>query len=155
MRKLEEKNVAILIDGPNFLRKEFDVSLSEIKKIAKKYGRITVAKVFVNQFAPSKLIEAIINEGFECLTYLSEKEDQDIDVALAVSAMEILLTKNIDVLVLCSRDTDFFPLIQKFKEYGKTVVLVGIKDNVPSSLRKSSDFVEFLREKEKVQTEEL
>lgn len=142
-----KKRVAIFVDGPNMLRKEFELDLSEVKRIATKYGIITIAKVFVNQFAPQKLIEAIINEGFECITYLSEKEEQDIDVPLAVQAMEALLTKNIDVLVLCTRDSDFLPLIQKAKEYNKITVLISLKENLPSSLANSVDFLEIIRKR--------
>ncbi|MEM5832514.1 MAG: NYN domain-containing protein [Candidatus Aenigmatarchaeota archaeon] len=142
--KLVKKNVAIYVDGPNFLRKEYNVDLSEIKKIGKKYGRIVIARVFVNQFAPQKLIEAIVNEGFECLTFLSEREEADIDVPLALDALEVALTKNIDVFVFCTRDTDFFSLIKKIKGYGKTVVIVGLENDIPSSLKNSADFLEFL-----------
>jgi len=141
---LIKNNVAIFVDGPNFLRKEFDIDLSEIRRIGKKYGRIIIARVFVNQFATNKLIEAIINEGFECITFLAEREDVDIDVGMAINVMETLYTKNVDTIVICSRDTDFVPLIKKAKELGKTVVLVGVDENVPASLKNSADFVEIL-----------
>jgi len=112
----KENKVALLVDGPNLLRKEFSVDLRELKKRAEKYGKILIAKVFINQFAPEKLIEAIINEGFECVTVLSEREESDVDVSLAVSAMEIIFKKDVDVIVLATRDTDFLPVVQKARD---------------------------------------
>ena len=52
----EEPRVALFVDGPNMLRKEFMIDLSELRKIVHKFGRLVVAKVFINQFAPEKLV---------------------------------------------------------------------------------------------------
>ncbi len=139
-------NVALFIDGPNLLRKEFAIDLREVKKRVSKYGRITIAKVFLNQFAPEKLIEAVMNEGFECVVTLakSEGEISDVDVTLAIAAMEVIFTKDIDVLALATRDTDFLPLIQKAKEYGKKVVVLGVEPGFSASLQNAADYVEIL-----------
>ncbi len=140
----KENKVALLVDGPNLLRKEFSVDLRELKKRAEKYGKILIAKVFINQFAPEKLIEAIINEGFECVTVLSEREESDVDVSLAVSAMEIIFKKDVDVIVLATRDTDFLPVVQKAREYGKKTVLIAPNQEISSSLKNSVDKFEKL-----------
>jgi len=140
----EEAKVALLVDGPNLLRKEFSIDLRELKRRAKKYGRIVVAKVFINQFAPEKLIEAIINEGFECVMVLAEKEESDVDVSLAVAAVETIFTKDVDVIALATRDADFLPLIQKAKEAGKVTVLIAVKPGLAASLKHSADHVELL-----------
>lgn len=140
----EEKRMAVFIDGPNMLRKEFMIDLRELKRIAKKYGRIVIGKVFLNQFAPEKLIEAIINEGFEAVMVLGENEESDVDVAMAVAAMEAILTKGVDVIGICTRDADFIPVIQKAKEYGKKVVLFGIESALSAGLKNAADYVEML-----------
>jgi len=142
----EPENIALFIDGPNMLRKEFSIDLRELKKRVSRYGRLVIAKVFVNQFAPEKLIEAIINEGFEPKVVLAVKEEEgnDVDVALAVEAMEAILTKEIQIIALATRDADFLPLIQKAKEYGKKVIVFGAEPGFSSSLRNSADIVEIL-----------
>ena len=140
----EKGNVAILVDGPNMLRKEFTIDLKEIRKRASKYGRIIIAKVFLNQFAPQKLIEAVVNEGFEIEMVLAEKEDTDVDVSLAISAMEAIMNKQIDTLILVTRDTDFLPVIHKAKEYGKKAVVFGMRKGFSSALRNTADKVEYL-----------
>jgi len=146
MERREKPTVALFVDGPNMLRKEFMVDLRELKKRVQKYGRVIISRVFLNQFAPEKLIEAIINEGFESVMVLAEQEEEssDVDVSLAVSAIETLLTKNVDVIALASRDADFLPVIQKAKEYGKRVVVLGAEPGFSSCLRNAADYVENL-----------
>ena len=98
----------------------------------------------MNQFAPEKLIEAIINEGFEAVMVLGENEESDVDVAMAVAAMEAILTKDVDVIGIATRDADFIPVIQKAKEYGKKVVLFGIESAFSAGLKNAADYVEML-----------
>lgn len=57
------------------------------------------------------------------------------DIRLAVDAMEICLTKDhIDTFAILSGDSDFSPLVAKLKEFGKTVVGVGMKEATSSLL---------------------
>jgi uncharacterized protein (TIGR00288 family) len=145
-RKRERPAVALFVDGPNMLRKEFMVDLRELKKRIAKYGRLTISRVFLNQFAPEKLIEAIINEGFESIMVLAEREEEssDVDVALAVSAMDVIISKDVDIIAIATRDADFLPVIQKAKEYGKKAVVLGADPGFSASLRNAADFVEML-----------
>lgn len=146
VKKFEKPKIAIFVDGPNMLRKEFMIDLRELKRRLQKYGRVTISKVFVNQFAPEKLIEAVINEGYECIMILAEQDEEasDVDVALAVSAVECLFTKDVDVIALATRDADFLPIIQKAKEYGKRVVVLGAEPGFSIALQNAADFVENL-----------
>jgi uncharacterized protein (TIGR00288 family) len=145
----ERPNLAVFVDGPNMLRKEFSIDLRELKKRAEKYGRMIIGKVFVNQFAPEKLVEAIINEGFESVMVLGEKNEEestsaDVDVSMAVEAMETILTKDVDIIAIATRDADFLPLIQKAKEYGKKVVVFGIEPGFSTSLQNAADYLEMM-----------
>lgn len=57
------------------------------------------------------------------------------DIRLAVDAMEICLTKDhINTFAILSGDSDFSPLVAKLKEYGKTVIGVGMKESTSSLL---------------------
>lgn len=139
------KNVALFIDGPNMIRKEFSFGIEDILKKAKKYGRIVIGKVFLNQFAPEKLIEAVANHGLEPVITLGEKDDTDVDVAMAVHAMEAVYDPKIDIIVISTRDADFAPLLQKIKEHGKTAVLIAAKEALGISLKNAADRVEILK----------
>lgn len=141
-----EAKVGIFVDGPNMLRKEFMVDLRELRKKAEKYGRVIIAKAFINQFAPEKLIEAIINEGFQSIMVLAVQDDDanDVDVSMAVAAVEAAIATDTDVIVLATRDADFLPVIQIAKAYGKKVVVMAADPGFSSSLRNAADFVEEL-----------
>jgi uncharacterized protein (TIGR00288 family) len=91
----EKRNIGLLVDGPNMLRKEFNVDLNQVKKIIEDIGNIKVAKVFLNQYASEKLIEAITNQGFEVIV-----TPGDVDVHMAIDAMELIYNPSIDVLAL-------------------------------------------------------
>ncbi len=140
----EEKTIALFVDGPNMLRKEFMIDLRELRRIAGRYGRVMIAKVFLNQFAPEKLIEAVINEGFEPVMVLGENEESDVDVAMATEIMETVLTKNVDFIGIVTRDADFIPVIQKVKSYGKKTVLFCVEPGSSAGLKNSADYVELL-----------
>ncbi|MBI3413352.1 MAG: TIGR00288 family NYN domain-containing protein [Candidatus Aenigmarchaeota archaeon] len=142
-----KRNVAIFIDGPNMIRKEFNIDLKEVRERAQKYGRIVFGKVFLNQFASEKLIEAVVSQGFEPLVTLAVEKDQDIDVHMAAEAMEAAYSSNIDVIVIVSRDTDFLPVVQKAKKKGKITIVMGSEPGFSMALRNAADHVEDLTKK--------
>ncbi len=139
-----KRNVVVLVDGPNMIRKEFNTDLGEVRERAKKYGRVIAGKVFLNQFASEKLIEAVSSQGFEPLIALGVEKDQDIDVYMAAEAMEAAYSRDIDVIILVTRDTDFLPVIQKAKKRGKETVVMGSEPGFSIALRNAADHVEDL-----------
>lgn len=141
----ERPKVAFFIDGPNMIRKEFNLDLKDLRKRVERYGRIVIGKVFLNQFASEKLIEAVANEGFESVIALGDPEQKtDVDVAIAVHAMESIQNPEIEVIALATRDADFLPLIQKIKEKGKIALLITVESGLAVSLRHAADHVELL-----------
>lgn len=141
----EKPKLAFFVDGPNMIRKEFNIDLKDLKRRVEKYGRIIVGKVFLNQFASEKLIEAVANEGFETVIALGDPEQKtDVDVSIAVHAMEAINNPDIEVIALATRDADFLPLIQKAKEKGKITVLVSVESGLAVSLKHAADYVEML-----------
>ncbi len=136
-------NVAIYVDGPNVVRKEFDLDLDELRETVEELGNIKVGKVFLNQYASDKLIEAIVSQGFEASLGLGgeKAKESDVDVYMAVNAMEAVFNDSIDIVVLVSRDTDFLPVIQKAKEYGKETVIMGMEPGFSTALKNAADRV--------------
>lgn len=137
------ENVAIFVDGPNVVRKEFDLDLDELREKTQEFGNIKVAKVFLNQYASDKLIEAIISQGFEAELGLGgeKAKESDVDVYMATSAMESVFNDSIDTIILVTRDTDFLPVIQKAKEHGKETVVIGMEPGFSTALRNAADQV--------------
>jgi uncharacterized protein (TIGR00288 family) len=62
------------------------------------------------------------------------------DIRLAVDAIEICFTRDhVDTFVILSGDSDFSPLVAKLKEFGKTVIGVGMKESTSALLASSCD----------------
>ncbi|MET1124680.1 MAG: TIGR00288 family NYN domain-containing protein [Archaeoglobaceae archaeon] len=138
---VQRKKIGVLVDGPNMLRKEFKVNLQEIREILSEYGDIKIARVFLNQYATEKLVEAIENQGFEPIV-----TSGDVDVRMAVDAMELIYNDSIDVLALVTRDADFKAVLMKAKEMGKETIIVGAEPGFSAALKNSADMTIVLNE---------
>ncbi len=133
-RESVKKNIGLLVDGPNMLRKEFNLDLESIRELMSKYGKMRVGKVLLNQFASDKLIEAIVNQGFTPIVVAG-----DTDVHLAMEAMELIYNPNIDIIALMTRNADFLPLLNKTKENGKETIVIGAEPGFSIALQNSTD----------------
>lgn len=137
------KKIGVLVDGPNMLRKEFNTNLKEIRDLLTGYGEIKIAKVFINQYATEKLVEAIENQGFEPVV-----TSGDVDVRMAVEAMELIYNEAIDVIALVTRDADFKAVLMKAMEMGKETIIVGAEPGFSTALKNSADIAIVLNEEE-------
>jgi len=134
--KKAEKNIALLIDGPNVIRKDVRLDLVSVKKTIEKYGKIKVAKIFLDQYASDKLIEAMTNQGFEPVITTG-----DVDVTMAVEAMVQVYNPHINTVALMTRDTDFRPVLVKAKELGKETIVIGNEPGFSVALKNTADIV--------------
>lgn len=143
-KKESGKNIGLLIDGPNMLRKEFSLNLDLVRNILAQYGNMKVGKVLLNQYASDKLIEAITNQGFTPVVVAG-----DTDVYMAVEGMELIYNPNIDVVALMTRDADFLPIINKAKENGKETIVIGAEPGFSAALQNSADYAITLKPENK------
>jgi uncharacterized protein (TIGR00288 family) len=135
------RKIALLVDGPNMLRKEFQTNLEEIRDVLKDYGTIKIGRIFLNQYASEKLIEAIEAQGFEPVVCSS-----DVDVRMAVEGMEMVFNPVVDTLAVVTRDADFKPLLSKANEHGKETILFGGEPGLSIALKNCADYVIILNE---------
>lgn len=112
--------VALLVDGPNVFRDEFDVDLSDLRGIAEDRGRLVVAGCYFDIDAPAGLLQAAEAHGFEVVV-----TSGDVDVRLAVDATALAADGDIDVLVVVSRDMDFKPALEAANRRGVRTVAVA------------------------------
>lgn len=118
---ISRPHVAVLYDADN-------VGFAHLAKVvdrAKAMGRVSTVRVY----GPGSLLtseagekasyavraERILSEGF-----IAGKNSTDIRIA--VDAVELALLADFDVFVVVSRDSDFTPVAQRLKLYGKRVV---------------------------------
>lgn len=137
----KKNNIALLVDGPNTIRKAFHLDMREIKKELSKYGEIRIAKVYLDQYASDKLIEAMVNQGFDV-----EITTGDVDVTMAIEGMEYALDKNIDILAFMTRDTDYRPVLIKAKARGKKTIIIATDVAFSAALRNTADIVILFKE---------
>jgi uncharacterized protein (TIGR00288 family) len=128
--------IALLVDGPNILRKAFSIDLLAVKKELMKHGEIRIARIYLNQYASEKLIEAMVNQGFETVTTTG-----DVDVTMAIEAMEYVLSPSIDTIALMTRDTDYRPVLVKAKAHGKKTIIIATDVAFSAALRNTADKV--------------
>ena len=112
--------VGIYVDGPNVFRSEFDVDLDDLRAIARGEGVVAVSRVYVDENASAGLIQAAEARGFEVAT-----TSGDVDVRLAVDAVEAATAGQVDTLVVVSRDTDFKPVVETAAKRGVRTVAVA------------------------------
>jgi uncharacterized protein (TIGR00288 family) len=143
-KEKEKKNLALFVDGPNIIRREFNIDLDELRKKTERYGRIVTGRIFLNQYASDKLIEAVANQGFEPKVVLAGERESDVDVSVAVDIVKASFNDNIDIIALASRDADFLPAIQLAKEKGKTILVIGMKPGFSKALQHAADYVELI-----------
>ncbi|MBN2477760.1 TIGR00288 family NYN domain-containing protein [Candidatus Micrarchaeota archaeon] len=134
---LPKKNrIAILVDGPNSIRKKFNIDLKEVRKELSQYGEIRIAKIYLDQYASEKLIEAMVNQGFDTVITTG-----DVDVTMAIEAMEYVLDPSIDIIALMTRDTDFRPVLIKARAKGKKTIIVATDIAFSVALKNTADTV--------------
>ena len=141
-KKDSEKNIAVFVDGPNILRKELNVDLDEIKKSLEKFGKVKIGKVFLNQYASDKLVEAVVNQGFESIITVG-----DVDVYMAVDATETIFNNSIQSIAFVTRDSDFLPVLVKAKRYGKNTIVILAEEASAAALKNTADHVIVLGKK--------
>jgi len=132
---LRKKNhIALFVDGPNVIRKDVNINLNEVKKELEKYGEIRIAKMYLDQYASDKLIEAMVNQGYDIVITTG-----DVDVTMAIEAITYVFDKNIDIIALLTRDTDYRPVLVKAREFGKKTIVIGNEPGFSIALRNSAD----------------
>jgi len=144
LNKADSKRLAVFVDGPNLLRKELGIDLDLIKREAQKVGSIKIGKVFLNQFASDKLVEAAVNQGFVPIISTT-----DVDVAMACDATEAAFNDSIDTIVFATRDSDFLPALIKAKARGKETIAMMAEEMSAAALKNTADKIIILKGKPK------
>lgn len=133
----KEKQVAILIDGPNILRKigNRQVKVEDVDEIAEKLGSIKRKYIFLNNHAPNKLIEAMVNSGYQPIVVHG-----DIYVRLGMRALEIAHQERIELILIGSRDARLVPILMKLKDKNIDTAIVGFEPGFSVALKNVADY---------------
>ncbi len=112
--------VALLVDGPNVLRHEFDVDLDDLRNAGRNAGQLAVSRLYLDEHATPGLVQAAEARGFEVIV-----TSGDVDVKLAIDAIEVVVLGDVDVLAIVSRDTDFKPVLERAAYHGVRTLAIA------------------------------
>ncbi|MFO7989908.1 MAG: NYN domain-containing protein [Desulfotignum sp.] len=118
------QKIALFIDADNAPASKFEEVLSEVAK----YGVVTIRKAYGNWKSPTlKPWEDLLNEYAiqPIQQYDLTKGKNASDIALVIDAMDVMYTKNIDVMCFVSSDCDFTPMVTRALAEGKVVLGFG------------------------------
>lgn len=119
-----KQKIALFIDADNAPANKFEEVLSEVAK----YGVVTIRKAYGNWKKPSiKPWEDLLHEYAiqPIQQYDLTKGKNASDIALVIDAMDVMYTKNIDVMCFVSSDCDFTPMVTRALAEGKVVLGFG------------------------------
>jgi len=128
-------NIAVFVDYDNIeigvkstLRREFDVSvaLSALKERGDIVAKFAYANWGRQEGATRQMAENAVQMVQRIPSPRGDKNGADINLAL--DALEMAFTHaHVNAFAVVSGDSDFIPLVNKLKEYGKTVFVLGGK----------------------------
>jgi uncharacterized protein (TIGR00288 family) len=131
----EKLNIAVFVDYDNIeigvkstLRREFDVSLP--LDALKERGDIVAKFAYANWGRQEPATRQMAENAVQMVQRIpSPRGDKNgADINLALDALEMAFTHDhVNAFAIVSGDSDFIPLVNKLKEYGKTVFVVGGK----------------------------
>ncbi|HEY1213176.1 MAG TPA: NYN domain-containing protein, partial [Bryobacteraceae bacterium] len=131
----DRPNIAVFVDYDNIeigvkstLRREFDVSvaLGALKERGDIVAKFAYANWGRQEGATRQMAENAVQMVQRIPSPRGDKNGADINLAL--DALEMAFTHaHVNAFAIVSGDSDFIPLVNKLKEYGKTVFVLGGK----------------------------
>jgi uncharacterized protein (TIGR00288 family) len=124
MRMKDKEKIALFIDADNAPAAKIDVILSELAK----YGVVNIRKAYGNWKSPNiKPWEDVLHEyAIQPIQQFDlTKGKNATDIALVIDTMDILYTKDVDIICLVSSDCDFTPLVTRALADGKFLIGFG------------------------------
>lgn len=135
-----KQKIALFIDADNAPASKFEEVLSEVAK----YGVVTIRKAYGNWKKSSiKTWEDLLHEYAiqPIQQYDLSKGKNASDIALVIDAMDVMYTKDIDVMCFMSSDSDFTPMVTRALAEGKVVLGFGERKTPPPFVNACSKFL--------------
>src|SRR5277367_5007777 len=148
----DKLNIAAFVDYDNIeiglkstLRRDFDVSLA--LDALKERGDIVAKFAYANWGRQDGATRQMAENAVQMVQRIpSPRGDKNgADINLALDALEMAFTHtHVNAFAIVSGDSDFIPLVNKLKEYGKTVFVVGGKAFTSTILQQNChEFISF------------
>ena len=141
----ERHRIAVFIDFDNIeigvkntLRRDFDVS--PVLEALKERGEILTKIAYGDWTRHGMMSRSLSQHGVQMVQrHPGPRGDKNgADINLALDALEMALTKpHIDAFAIVSGDSDFISLVEKLKQYNKTIYIVGGRAFTSTILQKN------------------
>ncbi|OFV96071.1 MAG: hypothetical protein A3H94_08815 [Acidobacteria bacterium RIFCSPLOWO2_02_FULL_60_20] len=141
----ERHRIAVFIDFDNIeigvkntLRRDFDVS--PVLEALKERGEILTKIAYGDWTRHGQMSRSLSQHGVQMVQrHPGPRGDKNgADINLALDALEMALTKpHIDAFAIVSGDSDFISLVEKLKQYNKTIYVVGGRAFTSTILQKN------------------
>jgi uncharacterized protein (TIGR00288 family) len=152
MKMQDRINIAAFVDYDNIeiglkstLRRDFDVAL--VLDALKERGDIVAKFAYANWGRQDGATRQMAENAVQMVQRIpSPRGDKNgADINLALDALEMAFThSHVNAFAIVSGDSDFIPLLNKLKEYGKTVYVVGGKAFTSTILQQNChEFISF------------
>lgn len=148
---VNKQKIALFIDADNAPAGKFEEVLSEVAN----YGVVTIRKAYGNWKSPTlKAWEDLLHEYAiqPIQQYDLTKGKNASDIAMVIDAMDVMYTKQIDVMCFVSSDSDFTPLVTRALAEGKVVLGFGENKTPSPFVNACSKFLFLDREKEEAKS---
>ncbi|MCL6415517.1 NYN domain-containing protein [Aestuariirhabdus sp. Z084] len=121
---LNKDRIAVFIDADNAPASKMESILSEVAK----YGVVSIRRAYGNWKKPAlKSWEDILHDyAIQPIQQFDiTKGKNAADIALVIDVMDVLYTKQVEVICLVSSDCDYTPLVTRIVSDGKLVIGFG------------------------------
>ena len=121
-RTVLQMNIAILIDAENVLPASADLIFSHAASL----GDVTHKEIYGAATALSAWVAPVLKYAIHPnLTIKAAKGKNSSDIALVIGAMDLLLTGDVNAVVIASSDSDFSALSIRLRNAGIEVIGMG------------------------------
>jgi uncharacterized protein (TIGR00288 family) len=113
-----------------------------IAEVIRERGRVVLARAYGDAMRDQKFREVFLEANVEIIDRprLNRADHRGNDIRLAIDAVEFALQyPNVTHFALVTGDTDFIPVVNRLKLYGKYVAIIGSKKNTSPRLIEASD----------------
>jgi uncharacterized protein (TIGR00288 family) len=118
---MTQDRVMLLIDADNV---SLDVIEQAVRLLLNQHGGLHVRRAYCTAEGAVKHQAAFKRLGIKPMVNLAAGKNST-DIALAVDAIDLVLSERPDVVVIASSDSDFAPLVQRLREKGCVVRGIG------------------------------
>ncbi|MCP3674944.1 MAG: NYN domain-containing protein, partial [Gammaproteobacteria bacterium] len=136
----DRQKIAVFIDADNAPAAKMVLIISELAK----YGVVNIRRAYGNwKSSTIKSWEENLHEyAIQPIQQFDlTKGKNAADIALVIDVMDVLYTKNVDVICLVSSDCDFTPLVTRTLSEGKVVIGFGERKTPMPFVKACSKFL--------------